>query len=244
MTRFAALLLAALPAALLAPAAALAQPAAPSAVEEPQSDAFSQLYAAMESGIDQGQVLDNMVNATVLQMAQADPAIRDMEKSYPGVVRALVAGIRPHIAAYSERVRIETRPRMVAAIAEVMTVEEATALAAFYRSPMGQRLMQLATSNIAVSNVAGEFIDGEQVSAEAVARDLEETGRRGLAQMSPAEQAELVRVALATPGFDKLQLLQTRVAPIRAAMENAPPTAAEEAAIIGAVEVVIREFMR
>ena len=240
MIRFAALRLAALAPALLAPAAAFAQPA----TEVVQSSPYSQLYAAMEAGIDHDQVLDNTVNATVLQMAQADPAIRDLEKAYPGTVRAMVAAIRPVIAAYSERVRLEYRPRMIAAVSEVMSAEEATALAGFYGSPLGQRLMRQVSGSIAVSNVAGEFIEGEQVSADAVARDLMETGRRSLEQLSAADQAELMRQALATPGFDKLVLLQQRVAPIRAEMENAPPTADEEAAVIAAVERVVRDIMR
>jgi len=240
MRRFAKLLLAALAAALLAPAALVAQPVA----EAAQTDPHSQLYAAMEAGVDQQQMLDTMVHAIALQMAQADPAIRDLEKAYPGTLRAMVAAMRPVIAAYSERVRLEYRPRMIEAIGDVLSDEEAEALSRFYGSPLGLRVMQLVSSNFSVSNVSDAFIDEQPVSAEAVERDLEETGRRGMAQLTPEELEALGRVALATPGFDKLQLLQARVAPIRAEMENAPPTPEEEAAIVAAVEVVIREFMR
>lgn len=240
MKRFAALLLATLAATLLAPAAIVAQPAA----EVARSDPYSQLYAAMEAGVDQQQVLDTMVNATALQMAQADPAIRDLEKAYPGTLRAMVAAMRPVIAGYSERVRLEYRPRMIEAIGDVLSAEEAEALAGFYSSPVGQRILQVASTSYSVSNVTEQHIDGEQVSAAAVARDMQETARRGVARMSAADLAELGRVTMTMPGFDKLPLMQQRIAPIRAEMENAPPTAEEEAAIIAAVERAVRETTR
>ncbi len=239
MRNFIALLFAALAAAMLCSPASHAQPI-PNALPAPES--YSDFYAALEAGVDQQLVLDTTLSQLATQMVQGDPMLRELEKNAPGVVQALMDAMRPGLFEYSERIRLEYRPRIIAEIRQVLTAREAMAMSAFYRSPLGLRTLQSASTNFSITNAGQQAIDGVDVTSQAINSDISETAQRGYASLSAEDRAELDRVVLTTPGFHKLPIVMQRIGPIRAEMENAQPTAGETAAIEAALLTVVQQY--
>ena len=207
-----------------------------------EGTAYARLYDAIDAAMDQQASVDSMLNSVAGQMVRNDPGLRDLEKDNPGVVAALMNELRPIIYAYSERVRLLYRPRMLALVADVMTEEEADSVAGFYSSDAGRRLMNLASQNTTAAAVANDYLEGQPPSAESVSQDLEATSRAAVAALTPEERMELTRLAMATPGFFKMSIISRRVAPIRAEMEATPPTPEEMDAIVAAVGRVLDQF--
>jgi len=230
----------------LAAIAALAINPVPLAAQETaqpaSNEAHAQLYDAMRAGIDDDVMMDTMLEALAQQFVAGSPQIAAMEADNPGIFQRLIDNMRPTLMSYSQRVTNAYRPRMIEAIPSVMTDLESRALARFYASDLGLRLTASASRNMAVENVGNAVIADEQVSAEDVDRDLTATGRRAAAALSEADLIQIAAISVATPGFDKLPLLQQRMAPLRAEMENAPLTQEEEAAIIEAARKAVAAY--
>jgi len=136
-------------------------------------------------------------------------------------------------------VTAEYRPRMIAAIAEVFTADEADVLAEFYSSDLGRRALSAASSNLSVDAMTADGMEDMRVEAASVERDIAETGMRAFGAMSQADRAELMRVTLSNPAFLKMPQMQQRIAQVRAEMESAPLTAEETAMIQQAVASVL-----
>lgn len=231
-------IIAALAAFSLAPLSASAQ--AQDAPATQAQSAHSLLYAAMESGIDQEQVLSVTAEVVAVQVLASLPP--EVLLNNPSVHGELVAALRSPLRQYSERIREEYRPRMVGVIANVMTAEESSSLAEFYSSELGQRVLRSASSNLSVDNMVEDGASDMTVGSEAVEQDMMETGLRAFGALSEEDQADFMRISLTTPGFAKMPALQQQIAPVRAEMESTPPTAEEAAAIQAAVVGVLQQY--
>lgn len=207
-----------------------------------QDDVHSQLYDTLEAGLDQSVVIDRAIDATVEQLAKTNPALRQAEAKAPGMIRAMADEMRPTLSAYAERVRQQYRPRMVAAVREVLDEREAAALSSFYGSPLGRRVLAAVSGNFAISNVSGEMLQGKPASTESVRRDLAETVKQGLAALSAEDREEVAKQVLTTPGLVKMATLNQRIIAIRAEMERTPPNNQEMAAVVDAARRVARRY--
>jgi hypothetical protein len=225
--------------AALAAVLALAFVAAPAAA---QDDPWDRLYSALEAGVDQQLAMDAMLGSVARSILRSDPTWRDLEKGNRGLLMAMTEAIRPTMLVYSERVRLQYRPRIVAAMRQVLSAEEATSVADFYASDLGRRVLQATVSNLGAEAIMDEALSGGEVSADAVGRDMRASGQRGFATLTEAEQAEVIRRALTVPGLAKMGQMMQVVAPIRAEMENAPLTRSEERAFAAAIESVARSY--
>lgn len=226
--------LAGLAAFTLAPMAAQAQEDA--AVQQATS-AHERLFATMENGLDREEMLVMTTGVVATQIIATLPA--DMTAGKPDLQQRLAQALLPAMRVYSGRVTAEYRPRMIAAIAEVFTADEADVLAEFYSSDLGRRALSAASSNLSVDAMTADGMDDMRVEAASVERDIAETGMRAFGAMSQADRAELMRVTLSNPAFLKMPQMQQRIAQVRAEMESAPLTAEETAMIQQAVASVL-----
>jgi hypothetical protein len=229
---------------LLAPAApALAQAAAlpPQAssvvTPEPDNPAYGDLYDAMEGSVDQGQMVDKALVVLAREFA-ASAEFKIAEAESPGLIQEMIDNLRPIFVTQSERVRRLYRPTTLALLARNLTPDEATSIAAFYRSDIGRRLMGGMVANYSPDATLSNLETQAPVTAEQVQTDISNATNATISAMSPDDLVELGKLAMAKPELLKLSLIGKGVQELRAQMENEPLTAEEDAAIVAVVEDV------
>lgn len=233
----ASILLALAPAAGL-PAHAQAADAAPVAF-----DPYEDIYAAIQESAQTERQLDQLSATMARQIASADTSLAIAETRYPGLSQAMVTSFRPVLSSYSARVREVYRPRMVAVFRSRLNDSEARDVAAFYRSPMGRRLLGGVVDNYDAKATITSALKDRDVDSAAVRADSDAAVRGALAQFSQADFAALGELAQRQPGLLKLGAIGTELGPIRAEMENAPMTPAEEKALEAAIVAAMSEHI-
>lgn len=234
---------------VLTPMAALPAYAQTAASAAPiTADPYDDIYAAIQESADLDRQLDLLSTTIAQQIASADTSLAIAETRYPGLSQAMVNSFRPVLSSYSARVREDYRPRMVAVFRNRLSDSEARDVAAFYRSPMGRRLLGGVVDNYDAKATITSALKDKNVDSAAVRADSDAAVRGALAQFSQADFAQLGELAQRQPGLLKLGAIGTELGPIRTAMENAPMTPAEEkaleAAIVAAMDSHIAKFGR
>lgn len=218
---------------LLMPAAGAAQ-APPAEAADP----YEQVYRVLEGGYDQALVVENALKMLTSQMVM-NPLIALVENRTPGTLAALRGAVRPTMLAYSERVRLEFRPRMVDVLRKGLSADEAAEIGEFYATPIGSRLMAHVSASYRPANVIDTIGEGRKVTQADVEGDLDTSAGQALAGMSDAELAELTSELAARPAMTRLAPLLPAIAALRAEAEEAPMIAEEERALQTAVESVL-----
>jgi hypothetical protein len=203
------------------------------------SDNHTRFYETIVRGSDQELILDNLVRDITAQMITSDPNYIALEQLDPGLGSDLVEAIKPAIRAYRERAMAQYAPRLIGVAQEMFTAEEAGQLADFYASAVGRRLMQVVSGNVAVGQRIDPAIDGKPVTARAIASDDAATLRNTMADLSPADVAEIAAFVTSNPAAARLGEFSQRTLPIRTEMENEPPNAEE----LAQIERLVDRFM-
>lgn len=213
-------------------------PSATGAVNSNLDDpAFADLLSAIEATVDQDKLIDNGLAAVKRQFA-ADPNLAAAESVSPGLIDEIAENLRPIIKQQNKRVSATYRPEMVAAIATYLTPEEATSVAAFYRSDIGRKLMGNVVANYSFDSTLATMIDEKPVTADQVRTDINNAVNQGVAQMDQQDLLAMGKQAMESPALMKLQRVNPVIQQVRVKMENAPLTDEENAAIIAVVEAV------
>lgn len=221
-------LMAGIAAPLAMPQAALAQSAAaPTQADHP---AFSDVFDAMTAAVDNEKVLDNGLDTMRKQLAET-PVMAAAEARSPGLIAEIAEGIRPIIRRHSERVALQYRPQMAAALAEHLTPEEAGRIASFYRSDLGKRMMGNVAANYSLDQSVATAMAQKDLTEADVTADIASAVGAGLKDMDPKDIAELGRQFMSDPALVKLQRANPKIFAIRARMENEPLSAADEQAM-------------
>ncbi|WP_086607205.1 DUF2059 domain-containing protein [Erythrobacter donghaensis] len=217
----------------------VAVPPAAGKLANPQPDhpAYSDLIIAIEGAVDKEVVLGNAM-AVVGQQLRADPNVGAAEAVSPGLVDEILAGMRPVIDRHNDRVTKDYRPRMMAVMADYLTPEEASGVAAFYRSDLGRKLMSGVISNYNMESVIAAGMKEQQVTEAQVRGDITEAVTKGMAQMDKSDIEAIGREALANPALLKLQRISPQINRLRTQMENEPLSPADDAEIVAVVEAV------
>lgn len=215
----------------------------PVPAQQASGSAYAEVYDSILEAVDEGVVIDNISATMTSQMATADPTMAELEKTFPGLSAAIVAGVRPHLLGYTRRVRDQYRPRMIAVIAGQLTVAEARDVAAFYRSPVGRKLLGGVVRNTDSKNAMAAAIKDQEVTNEALSADSRSTVQRAIAGLTREDLAEIGRQARAHPALLKLNGLAAAMRPVRLEMENSPLLPAEEQAIQLAIETAVTDHL-
>lgn len=227
----------ALAAPALAQAAVLPPQASSVVTPEPENPAYGDLYDAMEGSVDQGQMVDKALVVLAREFA-ASAEFKIAEAESPGLIQEMIDNLRPIFVTQSERVRRLYRPTTLALLARNLTPDEATSIAAFYRSDIGRRLMGGMVANYSPDATLSNLESQAPVTAEQVQTDISNATNATISAMSPDDLVELGKLAMAKPELLKLSLIGKGVQELRAQMENEPLTAEEDAAIVAVVEDV------
>lgn len=198
-------------------------------------DAHADLFDAIYSGVDQEQLLETMLRQISAQVVASRPEAAAMEVQAPGLLEEMMLALRPVLRDYRDRVRQQYDPQLIDVMRTVFTVEEATSLAQLYRSDLGRRMMGFYAGNVSMNQTVDQALDKQEITTDALAADDGVSVNRSVgalvAAATPSELQEMADLPRRYPALLKMPQFMQRTLPIRAEMENAPPTPAEERAI-------------
>lgn len=218
-------------------------PVVTAANADPNNPAFGDLVDAIKEVADKDATLDAMSDTIAREYAKV-PEIAALEEAKPGLIDEVVRAMRPVLTTYADRVQQDYRPRMQAVFASQLSPAEAMDLAAFYRSPLGRKLMGSASRNMTMENtlssVSESIAEGKDpanvtIGRAQVEKDITSAATSAVGTLTSDELAELGRLAREKPVLLKMNALLGEIVVLRTAMENEQPTAEENAALEQAV---------
>jgi hypothetical protein len=209
---------------------------------QPGNPAYGDLYDAMEASVDQDLMIEKTLEVVAREFATSDD-FQIAEEASPGLIQEIIDGLRPILVAQSQRVRQLYRPATLSLLARNLTPDEATSIAAFYRSELGRRLMGAMVQNYSPDATLSNLESPAPITAAQVKEDLSKATSATITAMSQDDLVELGKLAMARPELLKLSLIGNGMQELRTQMENEPLTAEEDAAIVAVVEdVFARRF--
>lgn len=204
---------------------------------DPANAAYGDLYSAMQEGVDQSLILDSALVAMGREFA-ATPDFAAAEAASPGLIAEVTSEMRPILEEQSDRLMQLYRPATLALFARHLTPDEATSIAAFYRSDMGRKLMGGLSQSYSPDNTLSNITTETDVTTAQVKADIDAATSKVIGQLSEADLDEMGRLAMANPALLKLGKIGTGVQELRAQMENEPLTDEENTAVVAVVEDV------
>lgn len=223
--------------ALANPALAQTPVPVPAQTNNASDAAYSDLYAAMQEGLDSKQIIESSLAALGREFA-ANPDFASAEAVSPGLIAEVIEGLRPILNSQSERITVLYRPSTLGLFARHLTPDEAHSIAAFYRSDLGRKLMGGLSQSYSPDNTLSTIQTDTPVTRDQVQADISAATSKVMGQMSSDDLAEMGRMALANPALFKLEKVSSGVQVLRTQMENEPLTAEEDAAVLAVVEDV------
>lgn len=184
-------------AALLATAPAVhAQSASPTQAAAPQPDkAYGQLYDAIIGGFDFDSLRDRMVDDVYTSVLRARPEMAALDQQRPGMRQRFAAICTPYFKLWLPRSFDIARQRSVIELAKSLTPADARQLAAFYGSPLGQKVIKAVGNNLTFDATIDAAVKGKSAAAgqqtDAQSSAAAATGEL-LKSLTPAERREFL----------------------------------------------------
>ena len=227
---------------LPAPAAFAAPAAANSTMLAPQTEGYERLYRVLVSDPDDlgaRRLADIMVDI----MGAATPLHAEIEAARPGFEAALADAMMPLVTAYMTRNRALHQDDFLAAIAPLMSEEEAVEIAEFYESDMGQRMLRATRRNYQLSISQERLMSDEEFTRADAQRSVEATRASAMQDLSPAEIDAIAATLMANPRLlQNIMALREPMLAIRVSMDNEPMTGAEEAQLQAIYTTVLARY--
>lgn len=231
------------------PAVAQSDERPPISAPEP-ADPYEALVDAIRGGVSFEALIERLRSQMRGSLLSADPGLSALEKDYPGIVEQMLEAMTPALMRHSQRIAALDRPAYANLFRSELSVDDARQAAAFYGSPLGQRLIQTLAANVSVDASMREAIasDAElseegDISAEALRADNAVSVRRAVAALSEAELEQIGRQLYGQSWLLRLNALQPRMFEIASRSENAPFSSEDEAAINAAIAAVVEKRM-
>jgi hypothetical protein len=218
-------------------ALALLQPLAaaqPVAAQQAAADPFEQVLEAIDATTPREAVLESSVRALEASL-RLNPAMAALERQRPGVIETTSAAARPTLASYIARLRAEYRPRYVAVLRQHLTADEASEIAGFFESPIGQKLIAATVDHYQGQAAAAALAQGNAITSSEVRQDASAAAGGALANLDAADSAEVIREAASRPALLKLDPVRAEFNELRAQMDREPMSAAEQAMLQEAI---------
>ncbi len=224
------------------PSAALAQ-----AGEETAAvlSPYEQIYAALMKAQDREVMFDNAIEASEQALLDQDPNIAKLEAARPGVVHAYGEAIRPFMVQHSDRVSEMFKPLVLQMLTEELTPDDASRMAAFYHSPVGQKLISGVSENYSPTNMlTGADFESGKIRSEDAVRDIQAAAVKGASEMTDADAMSKDTAPLRDPKLmAKMEKVNKRLVVLRVQMEQEPPTPEMRAAMTDAIQRAVRQHL-
>lgn len=175
---------------------------------EPQAvrsnEPYLALYEAMFAHFDQQAFARSQTVTLISTAIEHDPTLQGLEKSKPHLRQRMQTAAEPYVKRWLERSIAMQQERAIGAFSARMSPAEAMTSARFYRSPLGQKVVQTIMRNYEGTNVAKAVAETGRLDARAAAADRERAIARGAAQIrfTPAELRQ-GKTYLASPAAKK-----------------------------------------
>lgn len=196
---------------LSAPTPALAQSAAAPAKAIAKADQpYFDLYDAIIGGLDLGQMAEISADAVFDGMVRNNPEFGSFAKGQPGLKGEFRIIAKPYLLVWVGRAMAIKRGPVVSKFKEQLAPNEAAELAAFYRSPLGRKVMRAVSSNVSAGNTVDSAMKngGKSIDKNAIREDEADTMSAALQDLLPsltaAEQKEMIAISR-TSAFRKLE---------------------------------------
>lgn len=203
-------------------------------------DAHAELYAAIQSGIDQGIVMENALKAIEREYAQV-PDFIQLEAVSPGFVKDYVAVLRPILVKSMTRSNAEMRLNMIDLFRREFTPAEASEVAMHYRSGPMQRLLGNVSRSFSPDSTISGIESDAPITAEQVDRDVTRAAVRGAIALSAEDRAEIDKKLAESAALRKFEALTPKIVAIRTEQENQPMRPDEEAELTALAEAFFAE---
>ncbi|MBV7258060.1 hypothetical protein [Erythrobacter crassostreae] len=207
------------------------------AMAQDNVDPYEEMYAAIQSGVDQDVVIENALEAIRNQYAQI-PDFITLEAQSPGLINDYVDAISPVLMKSMTRSNAEMKVSMIALLRSEFTPEGALEVAAHYRTDAMQRLMGNVSRNFSPDNTLSGIETDAPVTETQINRDINLAATRGALALSAADRAEITRKMAASPTLRKFEMMTPKIVAVRTEQENKPLLASEEAEL----EKIAEEF--
>ena len=207
---------------------------------QPDHPAYADLIDSIDSTVDRNRLIANGL-ASIKRQMEANEALAAAETASPGILDEILVSMRPVLESQNQRVTVLYRPRMIAAMADHLTPDEAASVAGFYRSDIGRKLMGSVVANFNMDQTMATAMSEKPITETEVRADISSAVTQGLQQMDGADLAEMGRQAMTNPALLKLQRVNPQIQRLRAQMENEALTPEEDAMIGQLIESI---FMR
>jgi hypothetical protein len=197
---------------------------------QPDHPAYADLIDAIDETVDKSTLISNGLAAIKRQM-EANPDLASAEAVSPGILDEIVGSMRPVLERQNLRVTALYRPKMIGAMADYLTPDEAASVAGFYRSDIGRKLMGSVVANFNMDQTMASAMSEKPITETEVRADITSAVTQGLQQMDSKDLAEMGRQAFSNPALLKLQRVNPKIQRLRAEMENEALTPEEDATI-------------
>jgi hypothetical protein len=167
--------------------------------------------------------LDASLNTLAARMRASDPILAEAEATFPGICGRLAAEMRPIFLRHQQRLARDYRPRMVALLQEAMSQGEASALAAFYRSPLGGRISRSVATADEPGAVLAAVLTRDEIAY--VDRFFGKGPGRKLTPLLPrltAMRTQMERAPLSAEHRQEIKAIVTRAVTLFRVLPDAP----------------------
>jgi len=184
-----------------------------------------------------------MIRETVPAAFNANPDIAALEKLYPGMIKYVVDRMEPEIMRQTLVSLPQLWARLGAIYASALNEAELTEVSGFFHRPVGQKLVQIMTSEMDFSAALTRMLAANDETVKT--SDLDAAQRAALPELmrniSRQEGTEILRFA-STPAGQKLRELRPKLLQVAAEWSNESDPA-EDALIEKIVEEAMTEFV-
>nr|WP_298930572.1 DUF2059 domain-containing protein [uncultured Erythrobacter sp.] len=205
-----------------------------------QVDAHADLHAAIQSGLDQDTMLQNTLDSIEREYARI-PDFIQLEASSPGFISAYVEALRPVFETSMARANAEMKANMINLFREEFTREEASEIAAHYRTDAMKRLLGNVSRSFSPDSTISNIEEGAPISQNQVDRDLTRAAVSGAVQLSADDRADIQKRMAESAALRKFEALTPKILEIRTAQENQPLRPDEEAQLMKLAEAFFAE---
>lgn len=221
----------------VSPANAAVQAGAAGASEWPsEAEALAFVHAYSPSDLRRAAEL-NMLRKDFVPALRKDPGLAAMLSGFPALGPAVVAAMESQIDLYMSEYDARFVPKAREIARHHIPRADLLALTAFYRSPLGRKILRTAADTIDGAEVAEKGLKQEKVDEGVANRQLLKSGWAVLGRLTPDERTQFLAF-VNSPAGQTFESVRPRFTALQMELMNSPSpkfVAASEKAMMEAI---------
>jgi hypothetical protein len=149
--------------------------------------------------------IDVLLDQMFTEVVKSDPELQKMSREYPDIKKVMVDVSYPILIEEVLRDTPEYQNELARLFDANFTKSELFQANQFWKSPVGQKMLDTVANNVSINNVTKEVVkeindDTLDISKSAVLRDQNATATKAVSELSDADLQELGRFGLSAVG--------------------------------------------